>query len=191
MKKLLVLGLLSIAAVTASARSADAWFFDNWRCKKCCTEVCIRPYNAFTPVACGTITACGCMPFSYYGGGYGAPQPSCFGYPSYGPGGCTTGYCDTGCLPAPGSVATGIPATSPVPPTQPMPQGAPGQQFQAPIPQMINPGAYMMPMQPGYGYAPVQAAGYYQQPMYNPYGYQMVPVNYYQPAPAPSYWYGR
>jgi hypothetical protein len=36
------------------------------------------------------------------------------------------------------------------------------------------------PMQPAYGYGPVQPAGY--QPMNNP---------YYAPPQAPAYWYGR
>jgi hypothetical protein len=186
MKKLF-LSIVSLTCLCASATSAKAWFFDG-----CCgchcytTKLCIKPYNAFSPVAYGSIVGDGCMPINVYGGGlpcmrtpYGnggacCAAPTCF----------TSGCCDTGCLPPAGGAAT--PAMVP---GQPMPQGAPGQQFTPPNPQPLNQGAYMVPMQNpmaysyGYGYAPVQPVAY-QQPMVNPYYYP-------QQQQAPSYWYGR
>jgi len=189
MKRLLLLGLLSIAAISTSAPDAHAWFFD-W-CRGCRSnsyniKICVRQYNAFSPPCCYgmPINFCGgCLPQQ--------PMPSCFGCPSYGPGCCTSDCCDFGCLPAPGSFANAPQDPMPAVQAPPMPQGNPGPQFQAPNPQLLNQSSYMVPMQvpPAYGYGPAQPAAYY--PMYNPYSYSTAPVNYYGPPQAPGYWYGR
>jgi hypothetical protein len=186
MRKLLLLGLLSLGMVSATSSSAQAWFFHNCcGCNSCTTTLCIKPYNAFSPVAYGNIVADGCMPLNVYGGGL-----PCMRQPFY-PGACaapscfTSGCCDTGCLPP----AAGIPV-APATGGQPLPQGNPGQQFTPPSPQPLTPGAFLMPMQNpmaygySYGHAPVQPVSY-QQPMVNPYYY------YNQQQQAPSYWYGR
>ena len=185
MKKLF-LGLVSLASLCASASNAPAWFGHCCGCNQCTTKLCIRPYNAFSPVAYGSIVADGCMPINIYGGGL-----PCMRAPNGYPGACcsapscfTSGCCDSGCLPPAGA------ATPAMAPGQPMPQGVPGQQFTPPNPQPLNQGVYMVPMQNpmaygySYGYAPVQPIAY-QQPMVNPYYYNQ------QQQQAPSYWYGR
>jgi hypothetical protein len=193
MKKPLFLALLSVAAVSATARDSQAWFLDCCCRDKCCTPMCCRPYNAFSPCCCCCCCCC-CAP--YYGGympsnnwrnSYPAPYgPSYFNCPSYGPGCCTSGNCDVGCLPAPGSFSA-APGPGPVP-TMPYPQQSiPGPQLQIPNPQVLNQSSYRMPMPtpapmpPTYGFGFVQPAGY--QAMNNPY--------YYAPPQAPAYWYGR
>jgi hypothetical protein len=200
MKKLFAIGLLSIAALSTSTRDAKAWYL-GCLCDRCCNNCCeirLRPYNAFTPVMCCPIFVGGCMP-GCMTGGYGGQQGSCFGGASYGPGYCTSGCCDSGCLPAPGTVvsapqpgmvtAPGAVTTPGIQP-QPLPPGTTAPQFQAPNPQFFNPSSYRMPTPPAYGYGQVQPAAYYQ-PTYNPYYYNPGPVNYYGPLQAPSYWYGR
>jgi hypothetical protein len=185
MKKLLFLGLLSLASVAALPPSAQAWFHHLCchHCNDCTTTIRVRPYNAFSPICCGTLDCVGCCPMNFGCGQQPRCGPSCFQSACCGPQSCfTSGCCDSGCLP---------PAGQPMPqtaPGQPMPQGVPGQQFTPPNPQPLNPGAFMMPMQNpmayGYGYGPVQPVSY-QQPMVNPYYY------YNNQQQAPSYWYGR
>jgi hypothetical protein len=205
MKRLLVLSLLTIGAVGLTAAGADAWFKGCCRprcCHRCCTTLCIKPYNAFSPVAYGNIVADGCMPVNIYGGQLPC-GPSVFNG-GYG-GGCaggscfSSGCCEGACLPAPGAVA-GVPQ---IMPGQPMPEGAAGPQFNPPMPQSVTPQAYwqqvqymqylqQLQMMQQYqamqqmrvGYNGVQSAGYQQG--YNPY-VPMVPVSY----NVPSYWYGR
>lgn len=186
MKKLLCFGLLSLAALSSFAPESQAWGCCGRRhCCRYSTVLCIRPYNAFSPVAYGNICADGCMPINIYGGQMPCMQQSCFAPQGFGGccspfGGCSTsGCCENGCLPAPGSYA-GAPMT--VTPGQPMPAGQPGPSFTPPNPQPIGQTNYY---QAPYGYAPVQPVGYAaptypQSPVYNyGYGYQV-----------PSYWYG-
>jgi hypothetical protein len=200
MKKPLFLALLSVAAVSATARDSHAWFLGCCCRDRCCPTFCCRPYNAFSPPCCCCPCCVCCMPYNNYGqpgpapcgpyGQYGpyGPNgpygPSCFGCPSYGPGCCTSGNCDVGCLPAPGSFST---APGPVP-TMPFPsQVSPGPQLQIPNPQVLNQSSYGLPMPlpmptpPAYGHGFVQPAGY--QAMNYP--------SYYAPPQAPAYWYGR
>src|SRR5437016_11017433 len=100
MKKLLVLASLSVIAVSMSATCAQAWFLDC--CRGCrgdqyTVTYCCRPYNAFSPPCCYPIGVHGAVPFNPYGGGFPPQQmPSGLGYPSYGPGCCTSGCCDVG-----------------------------------------------------------------------------------------------
>ena len=69
MKRLLVVASLAVAALCLSAGPASARLF----CGLCCKEswFCVKPYNAFSPVACGTITPdCfpGCHPGIHFQG---------------------------------------------------------------------------------------------------------------------------
>jgi hypothetical protein len=205
MKKLLLLGLMSLAVMGGFAQEGWAWGRGCcrgrcWGCNRYTTTLCIRPYNAFSPVAYGNIVADGCMPINLYGGqlppmgGCCAPpmcMPSCF-VPNYGGGCCSSGCCENGSLPAPGSFA-GAPMM-PIVPGQPLPQGQPGQSFTPPAPTPIGQSSYMMPMQPpvGYGYGPVQPAGYMPgyQPMYNPYYNPMYGYGTPNQGQMPGYWYG-
>jgi hypothetical protein len=199
MKKLLMLGLMSLVVLGGSAQ--EGWAWGRCGCNKYTTTLCIRPYNAFSPVAYGSIVADGCMPINLYGGQLGplgmggcCAPPSCFG-PNYGGGCCSSGCCENGCLPAPGSFANA--PTMQVTPGQQMPQGQPGQPFTppAPTPVPVGQSSYMVPMQPtmGYGYGPIQPAGYVPgyQPMYNPY-YNPMYYGYGMPnqGQMPGYWYG-
>jgi hypothetical protein len=43
-------------------------------CSKCCSTICIRDYNAFSPSFCGNMCFNGCNPFC---GGGGAGNPGC------------------------------------------------------------------------------------------------------------------
>src|SRR6202043_792644 len=78
--------------------------------QRCCTTICCEPYNAFSPVCCGTVTCCGCCPIAFNPCCQPmccpppccpppcCPAPDCC--PSYGPAcseGC--GSCDLGQLP--------------------------------------------------------------------------------------------
>jgi hypothetical protein len=207
MKKLLLLGALSIAAITTTALDANAWFLAccrNHCCNKCTTTLNCRPYNAFTPCCFGNITADCCMPINCCGGFNMQQQraPSCFGgCPSYGPGCCTMGNCcDYGCLPAPGSFASapmmqmapGAIATVPaapgalVPaPTATSPLQIPGTPTQpiptGPNPQFAVPGQQIMnPMSYMVPMQPMQMPMQMPMPMQPGYGYAPVqPISYY------------
>src|SRR5262249_48883912 len=186
MRKLLFLASLSLATVTVTATEAPAWFLSCCHCRnKCCTTICCKPYNAFSPVCCGNITT-DCCPINF--GGYG--MNSCFAG-GYGYGGSfNSGCCDGGSLPAPSTPAPktatqGIPSQPII--TQPFPQGNAGPQFIVPNPQPIHPQAY---------WQQVQFMQQMQQLQQMRQGYAAVePVGYFQPSygatQAPSYWYGR
>src|SRR5437870_4690945 len=97
MKKLLVVGLLSIACINGLALDAKAcWpeWCNNWCCNRY-SKTCTRPYNAFSPAPYAGFMPPPAMPYPY-------------GCPSYGPGCCTSGCCDVGCLPAPDAIM-GVP----------------------------------------------------------------------------------
>jgi hypothetical protein len=190
MKKLLTLGLLSIATLAWATASASAW----WPCfplkgccgSKCCSTICIRQYNAFTPICCGSLSCDGCCPMTFGGCNFGGNNcggcnfgNNCGGC-NYGAPACCVGGGDACCLgqlPAPGTLAAPPPAAAPA---------AGGSNYQAPLP---NAASYAPPM-PWNPYAPynpytmsaVQRAGY--QP-YN----AMPPVPY--NGPAPYYWNNR
>ena len=83
--------------------------FGLFYCGRCCNQgaVCIRPYNAFTPVLCGDVTGyggCGqggCSPIAApCAYGYGCGQGGCgaggCGYGGCGAGGCAKGGCGYG-----------------------------------------------------------------------------------------------
>jgi hypothetical protein len=71
--------LLALAASLAAAAPALAGHtFGLFTCHRCCCKscmFCVRPYNAFSPVACGSLALSGCMPFGQPGCG------PCGGYP--------------------------------------------------------------------------------------------------------------
>jgi hypothetical protein len=100
MKKLLALGFLSLAALAWATAPASAWWPCGKCCSKCCTTICVRQYNAFTPICCGNLCCTGCCPMTFGGCGMGGA--------AYGDGGTcmmnagtATDICG-GQLPAPG-----------------------------------------------------------------------------------------
>gem|GEM_PF-2305219 len=141
MKKLLfsaVLTLVVSGVVTAPSFAGCCFglFPKACGCCGCGAKFCVRQYNAFSPVCCGTVFCDGCCPFGACGG-YGGYGPG-FGYgvcgdgmcmpgvmpfsglpaPACGPGGCADGAC-LGSLPAADPVA-GAPA-APATPAAPLP----------------------------------------------------------------------
>src|SRR6185437_13302700 len=98
MKKRILVGLLSVAALLVNSTVSYAWLFNHCCGCKYSMYICCRPYNAFTPVCSGNISCNGCCPMM--GGCCPSPcMPSCFsGCPSpccppCGPSSC----CDSGC----------------------------------------------------------------------------------------------
>ena len=134
MKKLTALGLLSVVALGCASSSASAW----WPCfplcgcckSKCCSTICCRQYNAFTPVCTGSICCDGCCPINMGSGGCCPSSGNC----------CVGGGdgCCLGQLPAPGAI--GMPNMG-----MPMMAGAP---MQGPMPSPMGgqPSAYAGPM---------------------------------------------
>jgi hypothetical protein len=185
---LLSLGVLGLTTGSAHAGLFDGWCCNKWFCKKNCATLCVKPYNAFSPVAFGTLCldgtfplGYGCQPPCYYPGGFQTMGGPMYGGPAYcysdcGPGGPV----GTAQLPAPGSLQQGTALQVP-------PQAPPG--FQPPVPAPMPtaappvPQAWAVPMPPN----PVQPTGY--QPNFYPgYGYpQMMPNG--GPVP-PWYWNG-
>src|SRR5579885_3642067 len=92
MKKLLPAALLAVVVSGAITSKTFAWgccfgLIPHHGCCGCCgcgAQFCVRQYNAFSPVCCGTIYCDGCCPF---GGGYG---PGMYGGP------CADGMCPSG-----------------------------------------------------------------------------------------------
>jgi hypothetical protein len=173
MKKILSAALVTLALTGLSARPASAGAFGlipHGGCCGCCgCNFCIRQYNAFSPVCCGTVYCDGCMPF-------GSGAPGCLGYsgfPASGPWNCLDGSC-VGQLPP----AEVMPAAPAAPPLQSLPSAMPKG----------PPAATAGPAQPG-----VYSAGY--RPAFYPgygygYGYApQAPVN--GPGSAPAYWNGQ
>ena len=162
MKKLFATALLSLAALSVPSGNAQAGLFDWLGC--CCHErccICVRPYNAFTPAAFGSITADGCCPVQWNcGNGRCGPQ---------GPNWAGSDGCGLGQLP--GNVVPGPMAPGPV-----LAPDAPRPVNPAPMPQ---PRAGMMPYGNPYntGYQPMYYPAYPQmQPGYGvPYGYGAYP----------------
>jgi hypothetical protein len=175
MKKILAVAALSVAALGLTTNRASAWFHccGLHHCCGACATLCVKPYNAFSPVCCGTICCDGCLPLScgQQGGmcggqmGYG---PMCGGPMCGGPmcGGLEGGCCDScgslGTLPAPGATPTPPPpaggSTSFPPAPTPLPTG--------PATSQVMPRAMPMgPIQatsyrPGYGYGYGMGYGY-------------------------------
>jgi hypothetical protein len=170
MKKLffaasMVLGSLALTASPAPAKTFGLFPHCGLccgGCGKCCSTFCVRQYNAFTPVCCGSVTCMGCTPFSC--GGPGCGGPGCggpgYGYPGYGAPGY--GY------PAPEAPCCGGVVADPNLP--PAPAGT-NCSMRTPPPQPyagpVQTAAYYQPN--AYGYAPMMApsvAGMGAQPWY-------------------------
>lgn len=162
MKKLLALGVLSLAALGLAAGSVAAW----WPCyplccksSKCCASITIRQYNAFTPICCGNMSCNGCCPISPCGPAMCGP-----GLLGCGPGGCAAGptmyssgceSCCLGQLPAAGTALQSYQASMPAPMNaRPMPTS--GVWPQAMPHGMIQSASYQPMYYPGY--APMPAS---------------------------------
>jgi hypothetical protein len=62
--KLCVLTALSLAGLALSAAPSSAgWLCHHCGCNCYSTVITCRPYNAFTPVCCGSLVCDGCCPF--------------------------------------------------------------------------------------------------------------------------------
>jgi hypothetical protein len=177
MKKLLLTALLALGTSGLTAGPSFAWTFGLIPHHGCCggrhccggCNFCVRPYNAFSPVACGNICLDGCSPFGT-GGGCGAG--GCAPFLNYGGIPCAGPY-------SPGALSQ-LPDAAPAAPS-------PGA-VATPGPSGPSTQAGPQQMSPSYG---VQSVGYY--PGY--YGYNYAGYNYGYPSPTsagmyPSYWYG-
>src|SRR3954451_12223106 len=72
MKKLLLAGVLAVATCGLVAAPSFAGAFGLFTCGGCCScgcNFCVRQYNAFSPVCCGSITCDGCLPIAGCGAG--------------------------------------------------------------------------------------------------------------------------
>jgi hypothetical protein len=174
MKKLFALAFISLAAVTGTASSAKAWWpcfplFDCCKGSCCSTTICLRQYNAFTPVCSGTLNCDGCCPLNlscgYPGSGPAVMAPGCangacyspYGASVYAGGGYPMGQLPPAAMlsqpPMQGPVMGGMP----VAPTAPV-QVQPGQTSAAP--QLLPFAGQVQPV----GYRPMYyygAAPYY------------------------------
>jgi hypothetical protein len=175
MKKLFVLGILSLGALGMAAQDSAAGLFHRWCCGHHCghhsLKICVRPYNAFTPICSGTLNCVGCNPFTMHGGpspmmppmmppywgGFGGYEDACA------PSCVSSGCCDSSTLPAP---APGTPLPS-APGAPPAPGGNGG--FTPPPPTPLPPAVsyFRAPNQ-----VPAQLASYN-----NYYGYYGYPHN--------------
>jgi len=193
MKKLVLLGVLSLSAVGLTTGTASAWFFDNWcgGCHGCrCTlNISYRPYNAFDPGCCGaSINGNLCGLFGGMGCGPWVPPPC---MPPCYSGMCGTscinsGCCDAGCLPAP------VPDSGPAPvPAMPAAPAGAAPVFTPPMPSPLPATSQMYYYPTPVAQNPVHPAGYY--PNYYPGYYPNYQPGYYPPMqgyPTPSYPYG-
>ncbi len=206
MKRLLLIVILGLAGLTQVPGTASALgtfgLFTCCGCRNGCGgEVCIRPYNAFSPVLCGTLYCDGCFPFA---GSPCArsPMPCCCGMPMAGgpmvpmapmpPNGMMPGPMPpNGMMPGPMPPAGMMPGPMRAPPIMPMPgQGTPPktpEPLPPPTPGRANiQAANPMPMGPGapgmLPYGMVYPVSYY--PMYYPaYSYPPMMPGYYNPMP--------
>ena len=164
MKKLLSIGVLALASLwltpgTSSAggtfglfTQASCWPFGclaGCGCHKCCTTICVKPYNAFSPTCSGTMYCDGFCPIGAQGAGFGIAPSG--------------GY---GTLPPAGSCGDGAPVDmTPYEgqPTTVVPQGVNTSRM------WQNAAPYYGPVQIGYTY-PTNAPRYAApQPMAVPY----------------------
>jgi hypothetical protein len=181
MKRHLLAALVTFGVCSYGAGTADAGLLRNWRCKHYSTYICVRPYNAFSPVAHGSIHATGCCPITMTPPSFCPPMgmPSCFAAPQLGaPGCCDMGSCG------------GAPLFQQGPIMMPHPMMPQGPVHMAPMPTPINPSSYWPAPYPYGPYGAVRPVGY------QPYGYPYYP-SYNPPTnpwmstfAVPSYWYG-
>jgi hypothetical protein len=170
MKKLLTAAVLAVGLIGLSARPAPAGAFGLFYCHSCCCcggcNVCLRPYNAFTPVVCGNLCCDGCVPFCPTGAYAGAACGPVGAGPLMGPG-CDGGGC-YGQLPpvsyGPGDGPEGVIGMVPQGPAAPIVSG--------PLMGNVSPAGLQPTMYPGYVYGPMMPP-------------QTPPA---QPTTAPVYW---
>lgn len=189
MKRFLLAAVLSVGTLALTSGQASAFPF---RCKcynKCCT-FCVKPYNAFSPVCCGTLFCDGCCPQFGCKTQQFPAGPCCeAGHPD---GACADGSCGGGApwsgpayLPSASGPGVQLPAmTGPASDGQlPIPSTTP---FQPPSPLPLPNGTGAQSYYPRPYAAPVQPVAY-------PYGYQPayppVPPMGYLPPNVPNYWY--
>ncbi|MCI0464498.1 MAG: hypothetical protein L0Z62_46800 [Gemmataceae bacterium] len=193
MKKLLLVGLLSMTAVIGNTSALHARLFQRCFGGRFACKIHVRPYNAFSPICFGTFNCVGGFP----GGGpmFGPPGPPMHGPYAAAPFDHCPEPCHDGACPVlPPAHPGGAPADS---------GGNSGPKFTPPSPTPLNSTSYYYPGVMPYAPTGVQPAayqmGYGMQPA--PYGYQphyagYAPgygMGYYPMMPsytAPSYWYG-
>jgi hypothetical protein len=164
MKKILPAALLALVATSLSATSSFAGTFGLiphgccWGCCNSCS-VCVRPYNAFSPVVSGNLCCDGVIPFN--ANGYGA---GCCA----GGAGCGAAGCD-GCY---GNLPTAGPVEYPQPVPSSAPPAATTTGYAVPAANVHTSG-YRPNFYPGYGYSYGAAPQALAQPA---------------PANVPSYW---
>lgn len=141
MKKLLPAAILALIVSGVMTSESFAWgccfgLIPHRGCCGCCgcgAQFCVRQYNAFSPVCCGTVFCDGCCPFGAGGGGYGGCGMGAMGGMMpfagtmggcCGPGGCGNGAY-LGSLP-PADAAAGA-AVAPSAPADPLPSGTTSQ----------------------------------------------------------------
>jgi hypothetical protein len=169
MKKLLAVGFLSLAMLGVANAPAFAigHLLHFHCCDRCCSYICCRQYNAFTPVCFGNITCVGCCPFGNCG--LQAPSFQSAGYPggdccdACADGYCPGGSCGEGCVssvlpPATNKKGTAngnAPNFTPPMPTpvdgNPMPTSMLRQNYWG---NRVMPAGYQPMYYPGYGYYP-------------------------------------
>lgn len=180
MKKCILAGLVALAAFTVTTESASAGpLLNRWRNRNHSTYICVRPYNAFTPVAHGRIHATGVCPVTLTPPSYFPPPyaPSCFAGPALGP--MYAPFCgqEGDCHGAPIFV-----------PGDPTPHGP---TFTPPAPTPINPSSFQWPGHYGYGVIRTSA---YQPNYYGAYPQYYPPQNLsaspWMGCTVPNYWYG-
>ena len=173
MKKLLPAAILALIVSGVMTSESFAWgccfgLIPHHGCCGCCgcgAQFCVRQYNAFSPVCCGTVYCDGCCPFGPPGcgnGGYGCGMgPMGCGLPfsgtlggCCGPAGCADGAC-LGSLPT-ADPAVGAPGDSAAP-AAPLPTGTTSQLVNdRPIQNAsYRPASYTLPSTPR-PVAPVQ-----------------------------------
>ncbi len=189
--KSLALGVLSLVGLVLSSSNASAFFLFPQCFHHDCSVIVCRPYNAFTPICCGTMMCNGCCP-SFCGGG-GCARQTAPAYPTMFTGGIC---CDSSCPVFEGTCAAtpGMMMQAPSTPSMtPMPT-APSFTPPAPTPSPVFNQTSMRRNVQGNG---VQPAGYNPAYPMNYYPTTSYPTNYYPAAnypmapamPVPSYWY--
>ena len=148
-RNILTLGLLSLAALGLGAAEASAYWWRFCCCQSKCCTISIKPYNAFSPVCCGSST--------WYGGMCGQQQ--------WCP---TTAWTPDCCIPAPATShevripngARGV-YTNPITPEYAAYPAIPYQTMSMPMQQQTIPapahqtyyqGNWAMPQAPRYWY---------------------------------------
>jgi hypothetical protein len=121
MKKILTAALLTFASssLLATPSFAGCCFGLIPHSCGCCSKFCVRQYNAFSPVCCGTVYCDGCCPFGSGCGGFGPGFAGdcggcgdmCCGLNYSGILGCPTGCCGDGAC-AGGACAGPLPGGS-------------------------------------------------------------------------------